>query len=246
MKIKKIFCAVMAFVLAATLVPVNTLTSEAASINAPKSVTLVSQKGNIVGFSVESIPGGQQIDVSSVKSSNKSVATISSVSEYAYPETDYDFANGNVYIYLKIVKFGTTKVSYKIGSKTYTTTVKLKDSKSSAYTNPLSSLTISGVNGGKNIASKFKKKSEVKGLKLSSTQKNGKIKVKAKKGWKISYVYVSDYDGDGGHYIGKSTDGGSSYTIDGFELEKKSKTYHTVEFSLQKGSKSVWLSVTFN
>lgn len=136
----------------------------------------------------------------SIKSSSKSVAEIY-YSEYTNSKysthtiytdknlKDYKYNSDSYYgnIGLKLKKAGKAKISFKIGSKSYSTQVTVKK-----YTNPAKSITVSGVNSGKNFASKTKN-SKNASIKVSKKSSNAKIAVKANKGWKISRISKQSY-----------------------------------------------------
>ena len=89
---------------------------------------------------------------------------------------------------LRVSAAGTATVSYKIGSKTYKTTIKVLN-----YVNPVKSITLTGVNGGKTFASLTK--SAVypsKSLTLKSNPKTSALKITPASGWKITEVYFND------------------------------------------------------
>ena len=91
---------------------------------------------------------------------------------------------------LRVTGSGTATVKYKIGSgtTTYSTKVVVR-----GYTNPTSSITLTGVNGGRSFASSTKSQSYAsQNLTLSSNPTNAKLVVKAVSGWKLDYISVYD------------------------------------------------------
>ena len=91
-------------------------------------------------------------------------------------------------IYLRFSQAGTAKVTYKIGKKSYTLKIVVK-----AYTNPISSITMTGVNKGKSFASKCKTYMPYNPeLSFPSAVKSSTLKVKAKTGWKVTYISFDD------------------------------------------------------
>lgn len=159
-----------------------------AAINYPTKQTVYLQSAGGVGYANISVSGfakGKGIVKSSVKSSNPSVATAHTLSKSSteYQKLSKEGSSGSYYydyIELGLKKAGTAKITYKVGSKACATTIVVKK-----YENPFKSLTITGVNGGKNLASKYKTTAfpMVKGGK-----KAGKIKVAAKAGWKVKSI----------------------------------------------------------
>jgi hypothetical protein len=142
------------------------------------------QKGS-ASINVSGFAKGKGIVKSSVKSSNDKVVradTISNSTRVSTKLNKYGTSGTSTYgdIELTLLKAGTAKVSYTVGSKKFTTIVKALK-----YVNPLKSLVIPGVNGGKSVAGKFKSSSIASG---KSGKKAGKIVATAATGWKITYI----------------------------------------------------------
>ncbi len=219
--IKRIISALTGLALAAGVAaytPVNVR----AEVYAPESVTLyAAKKDYAVSFDVSDIPAGSEIDVSSVKSSDTSVAVIHDVGSLA---TNDEYSSGQAMIFLTVKKFGKTTVSYKIGKKTYKTNVTIEKSTESSkveYPNPLDSITVSGVNGDKNFASKFDKSVVLKkALKLSESQSKGVIKIKTKPGWNVDSIDFYSSDKDGQYFLTICDFEKESVTIDGLNFKK--------------------------
>lgn len=198
--IKKILCLSLAFLIAVTAMP---MTAEAA-VTYSKSQTLY-RTGTGTSYSsiyVSGLTKSQTIKKSSVKSSDTSVAAPwyleKTTSAYSY-KTDYfdenmkPYSNSSssygYYIGLQLKKNGTSTISFTIGSKTYQSKITVK-----SYTNPLKTVTMTGVSGGKNIASKLDKSAYNYDLKLTKTTKNAVVTVKPNKGWKIASIEVENSD----------------------------------------------------
>ncbi|MCM1569971.1 MAG: hypothetical protein NC081_11075 [Roseburia sp.] len=143
---------------------------------------------------------GKSDKLKSVKSSAKSVATVESIQHTAstystnitYTDSvnkpyNYKYDSYYAYINLKLKKAGTTKISFKIGSKSYSTSLKVMK-----YTNPAKSITITGVNSNKDISSKTKSKNNGT-VKVSKKASNAKIALSAKSGWKITNIEFRNY-----------------------------------------------------
>jgi hypothetical protein len=176
-----------------------------AAVNAPTDATyyLTSKDGG----SYESIfinGLSKSSEISKIKSSDKSVVTLDSYQKYSYTDsstTTYlnseseGYSNSETgytaYIGFILNKAGTTDITYTIGKKNYTTTITVKD-----YTNPLKTVEISGLKNGKssNLKGLVDSSSTASALKLKSDQKNTKIKLAAKKGWKIVSAELHDND----------------------------------------------------
>ncbi len=194
--VKKVFVAALALTVMFTMLA--PATAEAAvTYNKSQTLYRTSKSGtSYTSIYISNLTKSQTIKKTSVKSDKTSVAKpwylSRSISSY---KTEYFSSNmtgdsNNYYSYdigLELKKAGKAKISFKIGSKTYTSTVTVKN-----YTNPLSSVTITGVNGGKNIASKLSSSSSCSTLKLTKTTRNAVVKVKPKSGWKVTSISVEN------------------------------------------------------
>ena len=158
--------------------------------------------------------------LSNVKSSNPSVVEIRDFSNanytYNYFRNSPTENSRSSYIDYKALKPGTSTISFKVGSKTYKSTIKVLK-----YVNPLSSLTITGFNGGKTFHTKFNKRAELT-QKVNKSVSNAKVTVKAKSGWVVTDLSVYDYKTrkaqEYRYYDGKS--GRSSMSLNNIRLWK--------------------------
>lgn len=193
---KKLMGAVLAAAVALTALPVTA----SAAVSYSKKQVVYLTPGVSDGWNTLYVYGlkkGQTIKKSSIKSSKKSVLEVSYVQNGTSTYKNYSytakknkttsFTDRYAYISYHMKKAGTATISYKIGTKTYKTKVTLKK-----YTNPLKSITISGVSGGKNIASKVNKSTNAS-LKMTKSSSNGSVKISTKSGWKITYASVDVY-----------------------------------------------------
>ena len=246
---KKVLSALLSalFVLSTVLLA-DPVSAKAEDMEVPKSVIFTGETGYIASFRISGIPKGTQIDASSIKSSDTSVVALYNIYESVYSTNVTWDGTGYIELYYEAKGFGTAKFTYKIGSKKYTTKVTVKKGKgdvSGDYVNPLSKLTISGVNKGKNLASKFKKVNCSENLKLASTQKKAKVTAKAKDGWKITSISVYDFYEDGSHYIDQYSLDDISISFDKLVFEKASGVNHEVQIGCEKDGRSVYLWVDF-
>ena len=191
---------------------------------------------------IDNAPKGK---ISSVKVSNKKVVELSSayISEYKStytkkPKEGYKgYGNRSASIYLRVKKAGTTKVTYKIGGVTKTTTVHI-----SKFTKPLTSLTITGAEGGANLANKinwnYSGNLELK----NAISSNSVIKFKCKKGWKVTSVsfdceggmrksYSNSKKGIKSYKLGKLEEG-KNYSLN-ISLSDKHGVYESVYVRIQ-------------
>ncbi|MDO4308660.1 MAG: hypothetical protein Q4C77_17735 [Eubacteriales bacterium] len=189
---KRIATLAVALILAMTMIPAAVVE---AAIDAPKSVTLYrtdKSSQSYVNIYISGLTSKQSVVKSSIKSSNKTVASPYCLSYYTNTSKG-SFFNGQAAfsdsskmtnISLMSQKSGTSTISYKIGNKTYKTKVIVKP-----YTNPIKSISLFGIKNGKttNLAGLMKSKSYTS-VKLPATKKKQTIKVTAASGWKISNI----------------------------------------------------------
>ncbi len=230
--LKRIFSALLVVVLAAGIFIATPAEAEAASkLSYNKKITIYLMTTSGAGF--EDIKVKTSKTVKSVKSSNKSVAGDLSVEKH------------KTYSLISVVgkKAGTAKITFKVGGKKYTTKVTVKN-----YTNPIKTLKISGVGGGKNIASKVKKKNEVD-LSLKKNITNAKLTIKTAKNWKLTDI--SFYDGTVGDSkvdktYSKGTSKKKSYKLK--KLKKSHSYYLCMDFKNKKngGVQHIYYNINSN
>lgn len=172
-----------------------------ASADVPSSVTVyrTSSSGtSTTSFYIDDDGDGTSFTVkgSTLKSSKTSVLEVTGVGNSSNSYNYYSVSSGSTlsdssssyaYINLSLKKKGTSNVSFKIGSKKYTVKVNVKN-----YTNPVSSLKITGVSSGKNLKSKFKSSASASGKLSANTSSSAKIVLKAADGWKIQNLSIYD------------------------------------------------------
>ncbi len=177
----------------------------------------------------------KKIKKSSIKSSDKSILKIDSVS--------YSKSGKGESITIQILKAGTAKVSFKYKSKTYKITVKVKK-----YTNPAKTFKLSCFNSGKNLKSQFNKKYYSSNT-LKKTKKKVSFTIKAASGWKLSEVEVIRIKGSTGtdvidkHY---STPTSKKKTIKISSLKGGGKYHIIVTFVNKKNGASIPLEYYIN
>ena len=202
-------------------------------------------KGIIIPIELYGLSRTNMLMPTTVKSSNKKIAEVdySSLTQYADPESYSDSA----VIGLRVRKAGMVTVSYTIGSTPYTTIVNIQKVTSSAsFLNPVSSLTVGGVNKGKNLVSKLKKGYTSK-LPLKST-KASTLQVATNTGWTLTGVYLYDRNKKETRYRSYSFKSGESVVIDLAELKKASGTTHQLYlyFENTTGATTLTSTVTVN
>ena len=182
---KKVFALmIMAAVIMISAVPAL------AGITYDKTMTVyLTPSRNVGGFLyVRGLTGSQRLKKSDIKSSNPSVAKLGSVDYSTYKSNTYGESSTYIDKYSRIMfgcnKPGTSTISFKVGSKTYKSKVTIRK-----YVNPLSSLTITGINGGKSIHRTFNKENECD-YKFNKTVSNARIRAKARDGWYISALTI--------------------------------------------------------
>lgn len=161
---------------------------------------------------------------------NKNINSYNSTSSYSisgkWNTTTYSSSNCNYSADFSINKPGTATVSYKIGTKTYKTKLKVL-----AYKNPVKSITLTGINGGKNFASLTKSSANIsKKLSLKTTTKNAQLNITPTSGWKISSVSISDSNTTLSRSVSNYRDGLSSAKINWGTLNKSHSYNISVTF----------------
>ena len=138
----------------------------------------------------------QTIKKSSVKSSDPSVVKPGylqkSSNSYNYQTEYFDNTaptktgsdNYSYSIGLKLLKKGSSRISFMIGNKKYETAVNVKD-----YTNPIKTVKIAGLKNGKstNLASKLNSMN-MTNLKLTKNKSDAVVEVSVKSGWKLTSI----------------------------------------------------------
>ena len=194
---KRISCALLLAVLLCMMVS----GTASAAIKYTKSQTLyLGGKGqnawNYGYIYVDNLAPDEMIAKNSVRSNSSIISNIS-VYRYGsiykreyiwspyYKWDDSEEYNNNASIDFLINRPGMVKISFKVGKKTYTSTVKVL-----SYTNPLAKVTISGVRSGngENLAPWLKNSSRV-AFRMAKTQNNVKVSAVAAKNWKITEMY---------------------------------------------------------
>ena len=235
--IKKIACIVLAAVTICAVTPAGIYA--ASGITYDKNVTYYlnskSDTASGANISISNLPAKQTIAKSSIKIiSGKSIASLSYFGKHSNDykidyikkgHKSYKEVSNDYNIYLNIKKAGTAKVSFKVGNKTYVSTVKTLP-----YTNPNSSLTITGVKNGSssNLASKFKNSAAGAQCKVNKAQKNAVITCKAASGWKIVDIYFSNKNTNIGRDIYKNK-GVSSLSLRAGNLVAGQKGYVDIQ-----------------
>lgn len=181
--------------------------SASAAVNVPKSVTVYANSSS--NISIQGLGTAKnKITKSSIKSSNTNVAQptalTTNVSTYSYKSepltkggrgySDSSSSNSQS-IELWTNKTGTANVSFKIGSKSYSTKVTVLK-----YTNPIKSITLTGANGGKSFAGLTKQMSNASVTLSKKTLTKSWLTVVPASGWKIMNVSVSSSRGSDPQY----------------------------------------------
>ena len=105
--------------------------------------------------------------------------------DFMYPEESYSYTGKywNYQIEMEVKGTGTAVVNYKVAGVPYSRQINILP-----YKNPVKTLSLTGVSGGKNLAKATNKSADVTNLKLSKTVPAAKLKVAAKSGWVIDSV----------------------------------------------------------
>lgn len=189
--LKKLSCALLAAAMVCAMTPL----AASAAINYSKTrIVYMPTSGKDLGYdeiSISNIPAKQNILKSNVKVvSGGFVIALDSFGSSSFKSTTEAFRKGakpythsdHFYnIGFAVKKPGTGKISFKVGNKTYTSTIKVL-----RYVNPLKSVSITGVKG--NLAGKFKSSGHNAFCYANKAQKNAVMKCTAVNGWKITGV----------------------------------------------------------
>ena len=160
---KKLSCALLAAAMICAITPF-TASADSSFVPPKTQVSYMGAKSNYYAYGViqlYNVPSKSSISKSNIKViSGKSVVSLESLTKdvssgrteyFAKGVKAYSYSNHTYRIGYNMLKTGTAKIQYKVGRKTYSTTVKVLP-----YTNPLKSLTVTGVG---NLASRFSKNS---------------------------------------------------------------------------------------
>ena len=232
---KKLTCIILTAIMVCTTMAFTVSAASGPSYSKSQTVYMTSKNSNssYTSIYVGNLTSSQKISKSSVKSSKSSVLAPYSLYRNTYSYENQYFESGmkgykgsgyNYSIELRAKKAGSANISFKIGSKKYTSKVTVK-----AYTNPISSLTVTGVkNGSSNLAGKFKNES-YSDLKLSKNVKNATVTCKAASGWKIVRIGTYDANNKLQRSISTRNEGASALSLHAGNLTKNQRNEITVD-----------------
>jgi hypothetical protein len=200
-----------------------------AAVSAPTEATYYLSSKTDTSYGSIYLSGlSKSSEVTKIKSSKKSVVTLDYYEKDSYvnsytneslnsnDKSSSSYKNYSATIGFFMNKTGTSDITYTIGKKSYTTKVTVKK-----YTNPLETVEISGLKKGKssNLKGLVDSSANASTLNLKSDQKDAKINLAVKKGWKIRNVYLNDNDYTFSQSI-YSSKGLSSVTLNPGTLKK--------------------------
>ncbi len=190
---KKLIVAFLTLALTLGCIPYTTTEVQAALQLPPSKMTLYFTSTSNKPFGYGITIAGQPIDehASNIKSTNKNVLEIDGLEANGYDDT---------IILFTVKKLGTAAITYTIGDKKYQTKIQVKK-----YTNPVKSVTITGIKNGKssNLVGLTNKNTNSKKIALKKTVSDPKIQVTAKKGWKIMQILYKSKTEDNFKYYEK-------------------------------------------
>ena len=134
--------------------------------------------------------------------------------------TNCDYSVG-----LRVQKTGTATVKYKIGSKSYSIKLKVL-----SYRNPVKSITVTGINGGKNFASLTKNERYATDQTLPKDVSSASVKVTPAKGWKVTWVSLDEYGGNGKYRYISCDEGLTTASLSCGKLSASNNYHVGVEF----------------
>lgn len=251
---RRFFSVLMALIVLISIFPkVNV---KAAGIEYPKSLSayLTSYSLRVNGhglyyIDVKGLSKDQRI-FSSVKSSDPSVAIVHSVQNvYTSSKTTKVYKkakNSNLTekysrLVVNIYKAGKCTISFKVGNVYYSTQLNVTKV-DTEFADAAKSVSITGYNKGKNLVSKMNRNTNEVNYLKSQDVKHPILKVKTKKGWKLTGV--SCYDSKTGYkYTRNSTKG-----IKKFDLHSMSKQGGNIrlDFTHTKTGQISWTDLEFN
>lgn len=246
---KKLSCALLAAAMICTITPF-TASADSSFVPPKTQVSYMGARSNYYAYGViqlYNVPSKSSISKSNIKViSGKSVVSLESLTKdvssgrteyFAKGVKAYSYSNHTYRIGYNMLKTGTAKIQYKVGRKTYSTTVKVLP-----YTNPLKSLTVTGVG---NLASRFSKNSSASNLRIKKAQSNALIKCTAASGWKIESIYYYNKKTGISRNI-YSNKGVSSVTLHAGTLAAKQTGYISVNLTNTKtgGSQNCYIDLS--
>ena len=233
---KKLTCIILTAIMVCTTMAFTVSAASGPSYSKRQTVYMTSKNSNssYTSIYVGNLTSSQKISKSSVKSSKSAVLAPYSLYRNTYSYENQYFESGmkgnkgsgySYSIELRAKKAGSANISFKIGSKKYTSKVTVK-----AYTNPISSLTVTGVKNGSssNLAGKFKNKN-YSSLKLSKNVKKATVTCKAASGWKIVRIGTFDENNKLQRSISTRNEGASVLSLHAGNLTKNHINEITVD-----------------
>ena len=206
-----------------------------AAVEAPaKVVTYLRGSGEYdttsVSFEVRGMKISEQIKISSVKSSNKKIATIERLYAKYYASNDRA-KDSYCRISCQASKEGTVDIKYKVGKTEKTTKLVIKK-----YENPIKKITLTGVNDGKDFSSLTAKQASVYGEWNEETMKNDSLftvaeakdpvlHIEPASGWSITEVYLYFEDSMSENFYkstGKSYKGAQDFSL--YRMDEKARS----------------------
>ncbi|MBP3234992.1 MAG: hypothetical protein J6M65_11300 [Eubacterium sp.] len=234
--IKKVFAFLAAVIILISSMPA--ISSEAATLRTKsKSYGYYNPrlKSNIATVEITGLTKSQKITKGTVKSSNTAVGKIMGYTRRKYSsstakvDSKSQKKSSSSYTYtirVRVLSVGNTNITYDIDGKTYTTVLYIDE-----FKNPITKMTITGVESGKDISTKidFSKKNG-KLIYNSANVKKAKFKITPVDGWRV--VRMSCENESTGYEYSKSSYS-SSKKLKSITLGKlKSKYDYTITATL--------------
>lgn len=190
-------------------------------------------------FDVVNLPVGMSVSKASIKSSAPSSMRPTSIYRDTWIDYDED-GRGSMEetdtIQVAYRRPGSYKLSFKIGNKTYATTIKVV-----RYVNPISWMTITGIRNGSstNLAGKTANDCNTsKVLKVTKLQEKAVLTLKAASGWRVKSVYYSHKKENVSK--GYSCKGEASVTLPLGTLRTNSDAYISVTMVNSRNGGTLW------
>ncbi len=193
---KNLFCFLLVLSLSLSLtLPALADTEIPLALTGPSAIyqCAEAEAGPDILYTVNGVPDGVTIDASDVSLTNPgtlvTVYAQTNVESFGYYRPGEYVRTGEIALRGRVP--GNVTMTVKVGDRTLTKEISVL-----SYVRPIKYFSITGVSSAKNLASKFKKKYQVTGSKLTKTVSSGRFKVKAASGWIITEMWIASPTAD--------------------------------------------------
>ena len=192
-KFSKLMLGIVASMMVFVSVPAMAKAAPSCPTTATTAFSSTTETSRYAGVYISNLT--KKSKITDVKSSNKAVVEFRRVkylhasSSTTYSDGSDGYGSNDYYAFIELTakKAGTATLTYKVDGTKYTTKVVVRP-----YKNCVESLKVTGINSGKNIASKYSKNSYAY-FKNSKAYSRIKIEAKAKTGCTVNSIYLYNY-----------------------------------------------------